>query len=99
MESRSKATEVRQSVEYLGESPKWKVRYRSGRIPSEKGRQGQVSDVVCTLPGSLDFSLYILGIQSRPPGRGAIDRKVGTEVKETGSKRTSWVAIIQRERW
>ena len=54
---------------------------------SEKGRQGQ------------DFFQYILGIQSRPPGREAIDRKVGTGVKETGSKGTSWVVIIRRERW
>lgn len=51
-----------------------------------------------SVPGSWDFFLYILRIQSRPPGRRAIDRKLGSEVKETGSKGTSWVAVIQRER-
>lgn len=51
-----------------------------------------------SMPGSLDFSLYILRIQSRPPGRRAIGRNLGTEVKETGSKGNSWVAVIQRER-
>lgn len=32
-----------------------------------------------SVPGSWDFFLYILRIQSRPPGRRAIDRKL--EVK------------------